>query len=137
MRTVSFTLLIALVLIVGACASSSSGGSQNKSGTITLEEIEMSGLVFTDAHEIVRQFRPQWLIKRGKATISPSQGADATLLDYVAVYLDNHLMGDPEALHAITALSVQQIEHYNTARAQRLGSRSHPHGAIVVRTKSR
>ena len=128
---------MALVAALGACASSSSGGSQNKSGTITLAEIEASGLVFTDAHEIVRQFRPRWLIKRGKATISPGQGPDADLLDYVAVYVDNILMGDPDALHTVTALSVQEIEHFDTARAQRLGSRSHPHGAIVVRTKSR
>ena len=58
MRIASSTLLIALVLATGACATTSTDGSRNKSGTITLEEIDEAGLVFTNAYEIVRQFRP-------------------------------------------------------------------------------
>lgn len=134
MRTVWVTLLMALVVALGGCvSSSSSGGSQNKSGTITLEEIEAVGLVFTDAYEIVRQFRPQWLIKRGRATI----GGSSQLYDYVVIYIDNIRQGDPETLRRISAQSVQEVEHYNTAQAQRLGPIGHPHGAIVVRTKTR
>ena len=133
MRTVPFTLLIALTLAVGACASTSSGGTQNKSGNITLTEIEESGLTFTDAYEIVRQFRPQWLIKRGRATI----GGVSQTYDYVVIYVDDIRMGDPESLRAVSAQSVQEMQHYNMAQAQRLGPIGHPHGAIVVRTKSR
>ncbi len=132
MKIVRFSLLIALVVALGACASSSSAGSQNKSGTITLEEIEAAGLVFTDAYEIVRQFRPQWLIKRGRATIGSSQ-----VYDYVVIYVDNIRQGEPETLRSVSAQSVQEIQHYNMAEAQRLGPIGHPHGAIVVRTKSR
>ena len=131
MRIVVSTLLIALVLFVGACASTSSGGSQNKAGPITLEEIDGSGLVFNNAHEIVRQFRPHWLVKRGRATIS------AQAYDYVVIYVDEIRQDDPEALHGITAQSVREIEHYTMAQAQRLGPMAHPHGAIVVRTKTR
>ncbi len=131
MRIILATLLIMLVLAVGACATTSTDGSRNKSGTITLEEIDGEGLVFTNAYEIVRQFRPQWLVKRGRAKIS------SQAYDYVVVYVDNIRQGDPQTLHTITALSVQEIEHYNMAQAQRLGPIAHPHGAIVVRTRTR
>ena len=126
--------LIVLVLAAGACSTTSTDGSRSKSGIITLEEIDGAGLVFTNAYEIVRQFRPQWLIKRGTVNINPGGGQ---LVDYVVVYVDNIRQGDPESLRTITAQSVQEIEHYNTAQAQRLGPRGHPHGAIVVRTKTR
>lgn len=122
MRIASSTLLIALVLAVGACATTSTDGSRNKSGTITLEEIDGAGLVFTNAYEIVRQFRPQWLVKRGTVNINPGGGQ---LVDYVVIYVDNIRQGDPESLRSITA------------QAQRLGPRGHSHGAIVVRTKTR
>ena len=131
MRIILATLLIMLVLAVGACATTSTEGSRNKSGTITLEEIDGEGLVFTNAYEIVRQFRPQWLVKRGRAKIS------SQAYDYVVVYVDNIRQGDPQTLYTITALSVQEIEHYNMAQAQRLGPIAHPHGAIVVRTRTR
>ncbi len=131
MRIILATLLIMLVLAVGACATTSTEGSRNKSGTITLEEIDGEGLVFTNAYEIVRQFRPQWLVERGRATIS------SQAYDYVVVYVDNIRQGDPQTLYTITALSVQEIEHYNMAQAQRLGPIAHPHGAIVVRTRTR
>ncbi len=131
MRVTLSLLLIVLVLTAGACATTSTGGSRSKSGTLTLEEINGAGLVFTNAYEIVRQFRPQWLIKRGRAKIS------SQAYDYVVVYVDNIREGDPETLHNITALSVQEIEHYNMAQAQRLGPIAHPHGAIVVRTRTR
>ena len=102
MRIVQFTFLVAVVLFVGACATTS-GGSQNKSGTITQEEIDASGLVFNNAHEIVRQFRPQWLIKRGKTTIHSGRSGGADALDYVVIYVDDIRSGDPQVLHTISA----------------------------------
>jgi len=131
MRVTLSIFLIVLMLAVGACATTSTDGSRSKSGTLTLEEIDGAGLVFTNAYEIVRQLRPQWLIKRGRARINPQA------YDYVVVYVDNIRQGDPQTLHTITAQSVQEIEHYNMAQAQRLGPIAHPHGAIVVRTRTR
>ncbi len=136
MRIVLGVPFIALMLLLGACATTS-GGAQSNSKIITQEEIDASGLTFSNAYEIVRQFRPQWLRKRGQATLSPVNSDGDDFLDYVAVYVDNILAGDPDALQSVSVLSVLEIEHYNTAQAQRLGSRSHPHGAIVVRTRSR
>ncbi len=136
MRVTLSIFLIAFLLVAGACATTSTDGSRNKSGTITLEEIDEAGLVFINAYEIVRQFRPQWLVKRGTVNINPG-GQGGQLVDYVVIYVDNIRQGDPETLRSITAQSVQEIEHFNVAQAQRLGPRGHPHGAIVVRTKTR
>ena len=136
MKSVRFTLLIVLVLVVGACGTtSSSSESQSRSGPITQAEIDGSGLVFSDAHEVVRQFRPQWLVKRGTVTIRPGSGGQ--LIDFVAIYVDDIFQGEPEMLRQVTAQSIREIQHYNAAQAQRLGPRGHPHGAIVVRTKTR
>lgn len=136
MRFLPVILLIACACIVAACASTGSTGSQNKSGVITKQEIEESGLVFGDAYDVVRQLRPSWLIKRGVSTVGPRQGNDADLMDFIAVYVDRVFMGDTETLRGVSSLSVEEIEHLNTARAQRLGSRSHIHGAIVVKTRA-
>ena len=133
----SIALVFAGANLLAGCAFTGRGGIQNKTSAITQEEIEMSGLVFTDAYDVVRQFRPHWLIKRGTAKLSPRQGGGAdTLLDYIAVYEDRTLMGGPDALRGIAAFYVMKIEFLDAARAQRLGSRSHMHGAIVVSTRS-
>lgn len=135
MKVARYMFLIALVSLAGACATSS-GGGRKASGSITQEEIEASGLVFNSAYEVVRQFRPQWLIKRGTVNIDRNNNV-GELIDYVVVYVDNIRRGDPETLRTITAQSIREVEHFNAAEAQRLGPRGHPHGAIVVHTRVR
>ena len=122
-------------LFVAGCASSGGGRSPNKSGTITQEEVDNSGLVFSTAYDVVRQLRPNWLIKRGVSTFFGTENSD-TLLDFIAVYVDGNLMGDPETLRGVSPLYIRDIQFLDTARAQRMGSRSHIHGAIVVRTRA-
>ena len=129
------TILIALLLISG-CASAGSSRAPNKAGTITQSEIDGSGFTFASAYDVVRQLRPRWLIKRGISTFVPT-GVNDTLLDFIAVYVDNQLQGDEEALRRVSPLLVRDIRFLDTAQAQRLGSRSHIHGAIVVRTRTR
>ncbi len=127
--------IICAVLLAG-CVSSGESRSPNKTGTITHQEIESTGLVFSSAYDVVRQLRPQWLIKRGVSTFVPT-GVSDTLLDFIAVYIDNQLLGDHETLRQLSPLFVRDIKFLDTAQAQRLGSRSHIHGAIVVRTRTR
>ena len=127
--------LVVLLLLAG-CKSTEGTSSSSGTGTIERSEIEESGLVFADAHDIVRQLRPGWLIERGISTFARNTGSD-TLLDYIAVYVDRNLLGDPGALRRVPAIDVFTIEFYDTARAQRLGSRSHIHGAIVLTTRRR
>jgi len=131
-----FGICIVGFLLLAGCASSGGGLSPNKSGTITQKEIEDSGLAFATAHDVVRQLRPRWLIKRGVSTFYPT-GVSDTLLDFIAVYVDNNLMGDPETLKGVNPLYIRDMKFLDTGQAQRLGSRSHIHGAIVVRTRAR
>ena len=123
-------------LLLGGCVSSGGSQSPNKTGTITQSEIDESGLIFATAHDVVRQLRPRWLIKRGVSSFVPT-GVSDTLLDFIAVYVDNQLLGDPEALRGVSPLQIRDVRFLDTAESQRLGSRSHIHGAIVVRTRSR
>lgn len=125
--------LLVLMLLAG-CKSSENTSSSSNRGIIDRAELESSGLVFAHAYDIVRQLRPAWLIERGISTFVPNRPSD-TLLDYIAVYVDRNLTGNPESLRQILAIDVATIEFLNTARAQRLGSRSHIHGAIVVTTR--
>ena len=74
---------------------------------------------------------------RGSSYAKAHRDPDNRLTDYVEIYVDNIFQGDPETLPTITAQSVREIEHYDAAQAQRLGSRGHPHGPIVVRTRTR
>ena len=132
---ISLRAVLLLVLVLSGCASSGVSRAPNKAGAITQREIDDSGFTFVSAHDVVRQLRPQWLIKRGVSTFAPT-GVSDTLLDFIAVYVDNQLMGDLEALRRVSPLLIQTIRFLDTAQAQRLGSRSHIHGAIVVKTRS-
>ena len=125
---------LAVLLLLSGCKASENAANSSNRGTIDRTEIESSGLVFAHAYDMVRQLRPAWLVERGIATLVPNRESD-TLLDYIAVYVDRNLTGDPESLRRIPAIDVDTIEFLNTARAQRLGSRSHIHGAIVVSTR--
>ena len=133
MRTAA-VLLIACAGIA-ACKTTGAGTRTGPSADITLEEMHDSGLSFSTAHDVVRQFRPQWLITRGVSIMQPQRGSDATLMDYVAIYVDDTFIGGPDTLYGISALAIRSIEHLGRGRAQRLGSRSHIHGAIVVYTR--
>ena len=128
-------LVCALLVANVNCKSAGSARGVSQSGSITINEIRASGLTFGSAYDIVRQFRPQWMRTRGISIIQPQRGQNATLLDFVGVYLDDTFLGEPDALREISALTVERIEHFDRGRAQTLGSRSHIHGAIVVHTR--
>ncbi|MDE2730376.1 MAG: hypothetical protein OXM02_14445 [Bacteroidota bacterium] len=134
MRLSVLSSALAFLLVVSGCKTSENATSSRSRGTIDRAEIESSGLTFAHAYDMVRQLRPAWLVERGISTLVPNRASD-TLLDYIAVYVDRNLTGDPESLRRVSAMDVDTIEFLNTARAQRLGSRSHIHGAIVVTTR--
>jgi hypothetical protein len=99
---------------------------------ISQEEIEKSGSTYISAYQIVEQLRPHWLQKRGTVSLNPESG----MVDYIVVYEDRNRMGDPEALRGIAAQNVSEIQRYSTGDAIPFGPPDHPHGAIVVRTKT-
>jgi len=126
--------VVAAIFMIGlaACATTRSSGSGESRDLISQEEIAKWGPTFSSAYHIVEQLRPNWLRKRGTVSLSSSSG----LVDYVVVYEDRNRMGDPESLRRISAQNVLEIQHYSTGEAIQFGPPDHPHGAIVVRTKS-
>ncbi len=117
--------------VVAGCAST--GTSSGSGGDIIgQEEIEEWGSTFSSAYQIVEQLRPHWLRKRGTVRLDPNSGD----IDYIVIYEDRNRMGDPEALRTIAAQNVREIQRYSSGAAIRFGPPDHPHGAIIVRTKT-
>lgn len=126
----TFTLAAAVGL--GACATTGSGSSEGGGDVIGQEEIAKWGPTFSNAYQLVEQLRPHWLLQRGNVSLNPGSG----MVDYVVVYEDRNRLGDPDELRTIAAQNVKEIQHYSTGEAIQFGPPDHPHGAIVVRTKS-
>ena len=112
-------------LLLGGCAASGGSQSPNKTGTITQSEIDESCLIFATAHDVVRQLRPRWLIERGVSSFIPT-GVSDTLLDFIAVYVDNQLLGDPESLRGVSPLLITDIRFLGYGRVTAPGI-SQPH----------
>ena len=127
------TLAVSVLLFgFASCATTGSSGSGESRDIISEEELVQWGSTFSSAYQIVEQLRPQWLRQRGNVSLSPGSGP----VDYIVVYEDRNRMGDPEVLRTISAQNVKEIQHYSTGEAIQFGPPDHPHGAIVVRTKS-
>ncbi len=123
----------AAILVIGGCATTGGGSSGGGGGDLIDEaEIDAWGSTFSSAYQIVEQLRPHWLRQRGNVSLSPSSG----LPDYIVVYEDHNRMGNPDELRRIPAQNVLEIQRYSTGEAIQFGPPDHPHGAIVVRTKS-
>ena len=122
---------IVLLLAVTGCATTGSGSSSSRD-IITEEELDEWGSTFSSAYQIVEQLRPQWLRKRGTVSLTSSSG----LVDYIVVYEDRNRLGTPDELRRIAAQQVKEIQRYTPGEAIQFGPPDHPHGAIVVRTKT-
>lgn len=130
-RLLAASLLIVAPLLMSGCASTG-GSSSSRGDIISEEEIEKWGPTFSSAYQMVEQLRPHWLQKRGTVSLSPG----SSMVDYIVIYEDRNRMGDPEALKTIAAQNVKEIQRYTTGEAIQFGPPDHPHGAIVVRTKT-
>lgn len=134
MRTARLLVSILLLGLVAGCGSTGNSAGRDRN-RITLAEIQESELGFSTAYDIVRQFRPQWLIKRGRARIEPGDMGSGD--EEIAIYEDNIRLGGEDNLRRISAQAVQEIAFFTAAEALRLGPGSHLHGAIVVYTRVR
>lgn len=122
------TRILALVLLAGliGCASSTQGTRRNQS-VLTTAEIRASSA--SNALDLVRAQRPQWLRSRGATSIREA-GSQA-----VAVYLDNARMGGPESLGSISLASVQYLRYFGAVEANYRYGTGHDHGVILVSTQ--
>ena len=136
------TALASLALVASTACAAASGGSRGASidrNVITAEEIQGSSA--SNAYDLVARLRPQYL--RGHGTIvtggmtsrndagSAQQGQLSGTVQ-VAVYLDDTLLGTPDALKQVEISAIQEIRYYSAADATTKWGTGNSAGAIQV-----
>ena len=116
-----------------ACASAgSTAGSRGSPDRLTTAEILSSNA--TNAYELIRRLRPQWLRAPGGGSISGGVVQNQTIL----VYLDGHRVGDLNALSTISVTGVTSMQWLDAARAPTVLNDIPPGaiaGAILIKTQ--
>lgn len=120
--------VLVLAFLLGACGASQKTSSE----AVSVNRIDVSELSYTtgvvSAYDIIRQHKPNWLRKRGRASIqNPTP---------VKVYFDNEgsPYGTVESLKNISGEDISSIEYYNPGEAQLKFGLGNASGAIFVRT---
>jgi hypothetical protein len=128
MRSFRFITIALLVAVAAGCASTSTGRRTSSRDTrvLTAEEIRQSSAA--NLYEVIRAYRPEWLIKRGQTSIN--------LEGDIVVYVDNVALGGPESLRTIDVHAVQSARFMTASEAQMRYGVGHMHGAIVVTTRT-
>jgi hypothetical protein len=130
MRSSRLATLAVLLLVMAACASSSTEGRRTSgrrdARLLGGEEIRASSA--SNLYDVIRSHRPEWLIKRGQTSIN-NEGD-------IVVYVDNVALGGPESLKSIDVQSVQSVRFLTASEAQMRYGVGHMHGAIVVTTRT-
>lgn len=124
--------VICFVLAVGLSACTSTSRVSKPLGdryVITEEEIE--GSKATNAYELIRERRPEFLRAQGPKTMA--RGVRATTLP--AVYMNGMLMGEARELTRISIEAIKEIRYLNEVDAQQKFGLGNVAGAIVVTTK--
>ena len=94
-----------------------------------LLEEEIRGAQVATAYQIVARLRPEWLQRRGRASVrDPTAGA-------VVVYLNGMRQGSVTALDAIVAETVLEMEYLNGQEATTRFGTGHGGGVIIVRLR--
>ncbi len=122
MRTVA-TLLLAVAMTT-ACASTGAG-HRTTHNRITFEELQRSDQ--TNALDVIKSMRPQWLRTRGPTTIMGS--------DPVMLYIDGMRMDYIDELQNVPRMNIQEIRFYPGPEAQAKWGLNHTNGAIEVITR--
>lgn len=124
-RSGSLALLLAFLPLLAGCSSSGQKpGTRMDRNRLDTQEIQAGG--FSDAFTAVRTLRPNWLSHRGVSSIN--------LRESVKVYLDNSLVGGPDALRQITANAISSIRFLDGLEATQRYGLDHGVGAILVFT---
>jgi hypothetical protein len=122
--------LAVLLFVTAACASSPAQGPRTSgrrdARLLSAEEIRMSS--GSNLYDVIRSYRPEWLVKRGQTSIN--------LEGDIVVYVDNVALGGPESLKSIDVQSVQSARFLTASEAQMRYGVGHMHGAIVVTTRT-
>ena len=124
-----FSVVLAVFAIsLSGCATSGQGttSGNNDPTVISQSDIKNVGEI-SNAHNLVRRLRPQWLQKRGRNSLrNPGQ---------ILVYIDGSRQGGPDALRRIDVIDVESIEFLRPDEATMQFGSGHDNGAILVNLK--
>lgn len=121
-------LLLALGLLLAACASRSAAGGRNPNviSGAELEELRSSGVA--DLYELISRARPRWLQVRTERSLQ--------LETVILVYHREVRLGGLEALRGYPLTAVTSLRYLDAAQAGLLpgAGSAHVEGAIVITT---
>jgi hypothetical protein len=120
-------VLLPLILILSACATTSGGGSGRSARVLLADEITESGVI--TAAGAIEQLRPQWLHTRSSPTSDNPDGSPPTL------YLDGIRMDGIRELERIRASRVEEMRFLSPSDATNRFGTGHTGGAILVTTR--
>jgi len=119
-------LAIAGCLVAVACGPAPRTAEPTPSRRVLLED-EIRGAQVATAYQIVARLRPEWLRRRGRASVR-DPGA-------VVVYLNGMRQGGVSVLDAIVAETVLEMEYLNGQEATTRFGTGHGGGVILVRLR--
>ena len=123
--------ILIVAMSIGCAAASGSGATgERRSQVITHEDIKASGMSGT-AFEVISRLRPNFLISRGKTTLTNGQEASS----YPNVYLDGITFGDINTLRNIDTAQIAEIRLYQAWEAQTKFGLGNNGGVIAITTR--
>ena len=129
-RGIPFSALLVLAFLITGCATTGgqSGSNGDNPSQISAEQMQEAANQHDTAYSVVQSLRPMWLRKRGRSSIN-NEGD-------IVVYVDGSRYGTPGELRNIPATEVASMRFLSAAEATNRYGTGHPHGAILVNTKT-
>lgn len=123
-------LAVAVLIFVTGCGTSGPAKSRKDPRRISTEELqEARRKGYQNAYELVRNYRPQWLVKRGRNSLNRETP--------IWVYVNGSQLGAPAALRQVTLLSVTAIRFVSASEASNRYGMDHDNGVIAIETGTR
>lgn len=128
-----------MATIVGCATGSGSAATAARDrDVLAMEEIRRASA--TNAFDLVKSLRPNWLNTRGVDSFRESARAQGTRgqvtpgIDVLIIYLDNARLGGEETLRQIAVPTVTSLQYFDAKSATYKWGPGHTHGAILVST---
>mgnify|MGYP006287701643 FL=1 len=128
------SLLSVLLIVLCTACGSSKPLSDEAASAVSANRMVVSKMPVAvqsqSAYELISQYNPQWLRKRGRSSINNPVP--------IKVYLDGvtSAYGTVRSLRRISARDIAVIEHFTASEAQFKFGLGNTSGAILVHTRS-
>ncbi len=126
------TLAFLMSLMIAGCGSGpapSTGLGYRNRTILTLEEIRESRTSETNAFEVIKKMRPEYLRSRGSSSLQNTVPVTAV------VYVDDFRYGALDTLRTVAADHIFQVTYLNSSDATTRFGTDHLGGAILITTR--